>query len=205
MYHKTDRKVKPTIVKDYCTLSVSITELQVRYKRMKTRTQVQKNTLSHYGEVYQDVNESFCIIRSISFDVYIHSLLTKMACWCSPMSSYRLQIRLELIYLDFIFMLHYEQRITQVRFNSISMDSDYHNVVFMQCLCYRQRISLTFCCAFLLIFVAYLITFYSVVEAPTLPQVVFNSLRLCNYLSILYVLSGKFQLKFQIWIFKRIT
>ena len=80
MYHKTDRKVKPTIVKDYCTLSVSIRELQVRYKRMKTRTQVQKNTLSHYGEVYQDVNESFCIIRSISFDVYIHSLLTKMAC-----------------------------------------------------------------------------------------------------------------------------
>ena len=113
--------------------------------------------------------------------------------------------RLELIYLDFIFMLHHEQRITQARFNSISIDSDYHNVVFMQCLCYRQWISLTFCCAFLLIFLAYLITFYSVVEAPTLLQVVFNSLRLYNYLSILCVLSGKFQLKFQIWIFKRIT
>ena len=200
MYHKTDRKVKPTIVKDYCTLSVSITELQVRYKRslrMKTCTQVQKNTLSYYGEVYQDVNESFCIIRSSSFDVYIHSLLTKMACWCSPISSYRLQIHLELIYLDFSFMLHHGQRITQVRFNSISMDSDYHNVVFMQCLCYRQRISLTFCCAFLLIFVAYLVTFYSVVETPTLPQVVFNSLILYNNLFILYLLSGEFQLKFQ--------
>ena len=137
MYHKTDRKVKPTIVKDYCTLSVSIRELQVRYKRMKTRTQVQKNTLSHYGEVYQDVNESFCIIRSSSFDVYIHSLLTK---WLVDVVLCRHEVRnrLELIYLDFIFMLHHEQRITQARFNSISIDSDYHNVVFMQCLCYRQ-------------------------------------------------------------------
>ena len=31
-------------------------------------------------EVYLDVNESFCIIRSSFFDVYIHSLLTKMVC-----------------------------------------------------------------------------------------------------------------------------
>ena len=49
MYNKTDRKVKPTIVKDYCTFGVSITELQVSYKnsvRMETRTQGQKNTLS---------------------------------------------------------------------------------------------------------------------------------------------------------------
>ena len=37
----------------------------------------------YYGEVYQDVNESFCIIRSSFFDVSIHSLLTKMACWCN--------------------------------------------------------------------------------------------------------------------------
>ena len=46
MYNKTDRKVKSTIVKDYCTFGVSITELQVRYKRsfrMETRTQGQKN------------------------------------------------------------------------------------------------------------------------------------------------------------------
>ena len=49
MYHKTDRKDKPTIVKDDCTFDVSITELQVRCKRsfkMETRTQGQKNTLS---------------------------------------------------------------------------------------------------------------------------------------------------------------
>ena len=48
MYNKTDRRVKPTIVKDYCTFGVSITELQVRYKRsfrMEARTQGQKNTL----------------------------------------------------------------------------------------------------------------------------------------------------------------
>ena len=46
MYNKTDRKVKPTIVKNYRTFGVSITELQVRYKRsfrMETRTQGQKN------------------------------------------------------------------------------------------------------------------------------------------------------------------
>ena len=34
--------------------------------------------------------------------------------------------------------------------------------------------------------------------ATTLPQVIFNSLKLYNDLSILYVLSGEFQLKFQI-------
>ena len=78
MYNKTDRKVKLTIVKDYCTFGVSITEVQVKYKRsfrMKTGTQGQKNTLSVYGEVYQDINKSFCIIRSSFFDVYIHASL----------------------------------------------------------------------------------------------------------------------------------
>ena len=39
---------------------------------------------------------------------------------------HEVQIRLKLIYLDFIFLLHYGQRITQVCFN----------VVFMQCLCF---------------------------------------------------------------------
>ena len=43
---------------------------------------------------------------------------------------HEVQIRLKLIYLNFIFMLHYGQRITQVCFSSISMDSDYHNAVF---------------------------------------------------------------------------
>ena len=93
-------------------------------------------------------------------------------------------------------MLHYGQRITQVCFNSISMDSDYRNAVFMQCL-WTASNALIFA-VFLLISVAYHVTFYSVVETPTLPQVVFNSLILYNNLSILYVLSGEFQLKFQI-------
>ena len=39
----------------------------------------------------------------------------------------KVQIRLKLIYLDFIFVLHYGQPITQVCFSSISMDRDYHN------------------------------------------------------------------------------
>ena len=43
---------------------------------------------------------------------------------------HEVQIRLKLIYLDFIFILHYGQRITQASFSSISMDSDYHNAVF---------------------------------------------------------------------------
>ena len=34
MYNKTDRKVKRTIVKDYCTFSVSITDLQVDTKEV---------------------------------------------------------------------------------------------------------------------------------------------------------------------------
>ena len=93
-------------------------------------------------------------------------------------------------------MLHYGQRITQVCFNSISMDSDYRNAVFMQCL-WTASNALIFA-VFLLISVAYHVTFHSVVETPTLPQVVFNSLILYNNLSILYVLSGEFQLKFQI-------
>ena len=98
MHNKTYRKVKPAIEKDHCTCGVSITELQVRYKRnfrTETHTQGQKNTLYliyiyiyiytyicidiYYGDVYQDVNESFCIIRSSFLDVYIHSQLTKMA------------------------------------------------------------------------------------------------------------------------------
>ena len=41
------------------------------------------------------------------------------------------QICLKLIYLDFSFMLHYGQQITQVCFNSISVDSDYHSAVFV--------------------------------------------------------------------------
>ena len=47
--------------------------------------------------------------------------------------------RFKLIYLDLIFMLHYGLRITEVCFNSISINSDYHNAVFV-CV-YEQRIT----------------------------------------------------------------
>ena len=49
MYNKTERKVKSTIVKNYRTFGVSITELQVRYKnsfRKERLSQDQKNSLS---------------------------------------------------------------------------------------------------------------------------------------------------------------
>ena len=51
---------------------------------------------------------------------------------------------------------------------------------------------LNFCCIFLLIYVAYQVTFYSVAETPTPPQVAFNSLMPYNNASILYILSGEF-------------
>ena len=67
---------------------------------------------------------------------------------------HEVKIRLKLIYSDFIFMLHYGQRITQVCFNSISMDIDYHNAVFMQCLClWTANNALIFTVFFFLIFV----------------------------------------------------
>ena len=120
--------------------------------------------------------------------------------WLVDVILYRheVQICLKLIYLDFIFMLNYGQQITKLCFNSISMDSDYHNEVFMQCLCLWTANNAFIFAVFLLIFVGYHVTFYSVVETATLPQVVFNSLILYYNFSILYVLSGEFQLKFQI-------
>ena len=81
-------------------------------------------------------------------------------------------------------MVHYGQRITQVCFVSISIDSDYHNAVFVYVS--GQRIT-PLCCVFLLIFVAFHVTFYSVVKTSTFPQFVFNSLILYNNLSILSV------------------
>ena len=125
------------------TIVPSITELQVRYKRsfrMETRTQGQRNTLSVisvsisiYVYIYIYI-ECFCIIRS-SFLMYIFTHYWQK--WLVDVILYRheVQIRLKLIYLDFIFILQYGQRRTQVCFNSISIDSDYRNAVFMQCLC----------------------------------------------------------------------
>ena len=63
------------------------------------------------------------------FTRYLQKWLVDVIQYC-----HEVQIRLKLIYLDFVFMLHYGQRITQVCFNSISMESDYHSAAFMQCL-----------------------------------------------------------------------
>ena len=41
------------------------------------------------------------------------------------------KMRLDFIFLNFILMCHYKQRIMQICFRSISMDSDYHNAVFV--------------------------------------------------------------------------
>ena len=82
-----------------------------------------------------------------------------------------MQIYLNLIYLDFIFMLHYGQRIRQVCFSSISIDSDYHNAVSIMFM--DGELRLNFCCVFLLIYVADVSRFI-----PTLPQLVFYSLML---------------------------
>ena len=68
---------------DHCIFGVSIREVQVSYKRnfrMETHAQDQKKyplrnihiyiyIYIYYGEVYQDLNESFCIIRSSFSDV----------------------------------------------------------------------------------------------------------------------------------------
>ena len=48
-------------------------------------------------------------------------------------------------------------------------------------------------CIYIYIYIyAYHVTFYSVVETPTLSQVVFYGLMLYNHISILYILSGEF-------------
>ena len=104
-----------------------------------------------------------------------------------------MQIRLKPIYLDFIFMLHYGRRITQICFSSISMDSEIPCSI---CLCLWIANNALIFVVFLLIYVAYHVTFYSVVETPTLLQVVFNSLMFYN-VSILYLLSGEFQQNFR--------
>ena len=54
-----------------------------------------------------------------------------------------MQIRLQPVYFNFIFALHYGQRITQVSFNSISMDREYQNAVFMFM---DSEHRLNFCC-----------------------------------------------------------
>ena len=62
------------------------------------------------------------------------------------------------------------------------MDSDYHKAVFMQCLClWTANNALIFAVLFSMVFVAYHVTFYSVVETPTLPQVVLNNFRSSHF------------------------
>ena len=74
MYIKTDRKVKPTIVKDYCTFSVSITELEVRYKR-SSRMETRKHTYAYiyiYIYIYMHIYISIYIYRYIYIRIYIY-------------------------------------------------------------------------------------------------------------------------------------
>ena len=139
------------------------------------------------------------------FDVYIHSLLTKMACWCnsiSPCSTDSFETHLFRFYL--YVTLWTANGATLFKFN-------FYGQWLSQCCVYAifvfkdSKWDLNFCCVFLPIFTAYHVTFYSVVETSTLHQVVFNRLILYKNLPILYVLAGEFQLKFQIHIFKRIT
>ena len=139
MYNKTDRKVKSTIVKDYCTKLGTKQVWGWKHVHRKIFSVIYIRNIYiyiyiYYGEVYQDINESFCIIRS-SFLMYIFTHYRQK--WLVDIILYHheVQICLKLTNLDFTFMLHYGQRITQVCFNSISMDSDYRNAVLMQCLC----------------------------------------------------------------------
>ena len=76
---------------------------------------------------------------------YLYSLTTnKNGLLMQSDIHHEVQIRLKPIYLNFIFMLYYEQWIKQVCFSSISMDSDYHNAVFVYV--YGQQKLLKFCC-----------------------------------------------------------
>ena len=91
--------------------------------------------------------------------------------------------------------------------SKIYIYSDYHNVLITVVIITMQylfmfidsELRLNFCC-FSPEFCSLPsdIFFCSVLETITLPQVAFNSLILYNDLSILYVLYGEFQLKFQI-------
>ena len=67
-------------------------------------------------------------------DIYIYIYI-----YIQDYIHHKVHIRLKLIDLDFIFMLHYGQRITQISFSSISMGSDYRNAVF--CYVHEQRIT----------------------------------------------------------------
>ena len=81
-------------------------------------------------------------------------------------------------------------------FSSISMDSDYHYAVFFYVYGQRIKRSSLLCFSPDLSCLPCHVLFCG--GDTTLPQVVFNSLMLYNNVSILYILSGEFQLKFQI-------
>ena len=123
-------------LKSFLTVSCMLYNRNFRENfRFKFSRDARKRTTE---EVYQDVKEVFCIIRSS----FVMSIFTHYwQNWFFDVSLYHheMQNRLRLIYLDFIFMLHYGQRITQVCFSSISMDSDYHNAAFVYI--YGQRIT----------------------------------------------------------------
>ena len=63
---------------------------------------------------------------------------------------------------------------------------------------YGQRATSYYCGIFLLICVAYHVTFYSVVKTPAFSQVPCNGLMFYNNGSTVNLLAGEFQPKFQI-------
>ena len=83
----------------------------------------------YYGEVYQDIRSS-TIIRS-SFFMYIFTHYRQKWLVDIILCRHEVQICLKLIYLDFIFMLHYGQRITQV----FLIQFLWTVIITMQCLC----------------------------------------------------------------------
>ena len=146
-------------------------------------------------ENYQDVNESFCIIISS----FLMSILTHY--WqkwffdvslYSPWSAYLFETHLFGFY--FYITLWTANYASFFEFN---LDGEWfsHSSI---CLCLWTANNALIFVVFLLIYVAYHVTFYSVVDTPILPQVVFNSLMLYNNVSSFYLLSGEFQLKFKI-------
>ena len=66
MYNKTDRKVKPIIVENYRTVGVSITGLQVRYKRS---FRMEKHIYLHNIYIYIYIYIYVCMYVCIPIEI----------------------------------------------------------------------------------------------------------------------------------------
>ena len=121
------------------------------------------------------------------------------------------QVCLKFIYLDldYVFMSTYlfgfcfcftlsTANNASLFFSLISADCDYYNVVFVYV--HGQKITLCFFVSFFpdLCSLPYHVLHCTAVETPSFPYIVCNSLMLYNNVSILSVLPGEFQQKFQI-------